>query len=159
LIAFPPDWILGGEYTPRPSDWQKYPTQSGQRFYWFIGQHRNPSGGLWTADALVGHTYAIYENGTLSTVYYDDTCGDRDMDDFVLEAAIVGRCSWAEVIQASNQEAINKRVARKGLPKLKSRFTRIRRIVRVGAPLGRRQKTPRRRDSVLGKKIKNGKGG
>ncbi|MDH3695173.1 MAG: hypothetical protein OER96_11455, partial [Gammaproteobacteria bacterium] len=29
LLAFPPDWILGGEYTPRPSDWQKYPTQFG----------------------------------------------------------------------------------------------------------------------------------
>jgi hypothetical protein len=122
LIAFPPDWILGGEYTPHPSDWQKYPTQSGDRFYWFIGQHRNPSGGSWTADALVGHTYDIYENGTLSTIRYDDTGGDRDMDDFVLEAAIVGRRSWQDVVQASNQEAINELVAREGLPKLRSRM-------------------------------------
>jgi hypothetical protein len=124
LIAFPPDWILGGEYTPHPSDWLKYPTQSGNRFYWFLGQHRDPSGGLWTADALVGHSYDIYENGTLSTIYYDDTGGDRDMNDFVLEAAIVGRRSWEVVVQASDQQAINERVAREGLPKLRSRMYR-----------------------------------
>lgn len=63
LEQFPPDWILGGEFTPRPSDWFKYPTQSGSRFYWFFGQHRNPAGSAWTADALVGHSYDIYENG------------------------------------------------------------------------------------------------
>lgn len=124
LIAFPPDWILGGEYTPRPSDWQKYPTQSGNRFYWFIGQHRNPAGGSWTADALVGHTYDIYENGTLSTVHYDDTGGDRDMNDFILEAAIVGRRSWRDVTQAFDQEAMNEQFTREGLPKLKSRIPR-----------------------------------
>ncbi|SOD41929.1 hypothetical protein [Nitrosovibrio sp. Nv4] len=122
LIAFPPDWILGGEYTPHPSDWQKYPTQSGQRFYWFIGQYRNPSVGSWTADALVGHTYDIYENGTLSTIHYDDTGADRDMNDFILEAAIVGRRSWLDVAQASNQEASNERFIREGLAQLKSRI-------------------------------------
>lgn len=122
LPAFPPDWILGGEYTPHPSDWQKYPTQSGERFYWFIGQHRNPSGGSWMADVLVGHTYDIYENGTLSTIRYDDTGADRDMNDFVLEAAIVGRQSWLDIVQAVDQEAVNERFVREGLPKLKSRI-------------------------------------
>jgi hypothetical protein len=111
LQAFPPEWILGGEYTPRPSDWYKYPTQSGSRFYWFFGQHRNPAGGSWTADALVGHSYDIYENGTLSTVSYDDTGSDRDMNDFVLEAAAAGRRSWFEVVQAADQEAINQEAA------------------------------------------------
>lgn len=122
LIARPADWILGGEYTPRPSDWQKYPTQSGDRYYWFFGQHRNPSGGSWTADVLFGHTYDIYENGTLSTIHYDDTGGDQDADDFVLEAAIVGRQSWQELVQARDQEDINERYTREGLPKLKSRM-------------------------------------
>jgi hypothetical protein len=124
LVAFPPDWILGGEYTPHPSDWLKYPTQSGNRFYWFFGQHRNPSGGSWTADALVGHTYDIYENGTLSTIHYDDTGGDRDMDDLVLQAAIVGRRSWQVVVQASNQQAVNEQVTREGLPQLRARMYR-----------------------------------
>jgi hypothetical protein len=123
LTAFPPDWILGGDYTPHPSNWQRYPTQLGERFYFFIGQHRNPSAGAWTADALVGHSYDIYENGTLSTIYYDDTGGDRDLNDLVLDAAIVGRHSWREVVQAATQEAINKRVARE-LPKLRSRIYR-----------------------------------
>jgi hypothetical protein len=122
LESFPPDWILGGEHTPRPSDWQRYPTQSGDRFYFFFGQHRNPSASSWTADALVGHSYDIYENGTLSTIQYDDTGGDQDMDDFVLEAAIVGRRSWEQVIQADDQEIVNERVARDVLANVRSRL-------------------------------------
>lgn len=122
LPAFPPDFILGGEYRPRPSDWFKYPTQSGTRFYWFIGQHRNPSGGSWTPDALFGHSYDIYENGTLSRIQYDDTGGDNDLNDFILEAAMVGRRSWLEVAEAIDQAAVNERVTREGLPKLRSRI-------------------------------------
>ena len=120
LTAFPPDWILGGDYTPRPSDWQRYPTQAGTRFYFFIGQNRNPNSASWAADAIVAHTYDIYENGTLSRVQYDDAGGDQDLNDFILEVAVVGRRSWELVAQALDQEEINRRVAEEGLPRLKS---------------------------------------
>ena len=43
-------------------------------------------------------------------------------NDFVLEAAIVGRQSWRDIVQASNQKAINERFTREGLTKLKSRI-------------------------------------
>jgi hypothetical protein len=122
LASFPPDWVLGGEYTPRPSDWQRYPTQSGERFYFFVGQHRNPSESTWAPDALVGHSYDIYENGTLSTIYHDDTGGDRDLDDFVLEAAVVGRSSWKAIAQAPDQEVVTERVARDGFPGVRPRL-------------------------------------
>ena len=93
LQQFPPDWVLGGEHTPHPSDWFRFPTQTGQRFYWFFGQHRNPNGGVWRPDTHVGHSYDIYERGTLSTVQFDDTGEDQDMDDFILEVAMVKRFS------------------------------------------------------------------
>jgi hypothetical protein len=119
LLSRPPDWVLGGDYTPHPSDWLKYPTQRGTRLYWFFGQHRNPAGGSWQADALVGHAYDIYENGTLSTVYFDDTGGDRDLNDLILEVALVGRRSWIDLIQAESQEAANARFKKTALTKLK----------------------------------------
>lgn len=122
LAAFPPDWILGGDYTPRPSEWYRYPTQSGSRIYWFIAQHRNPSETNWLADAAGGHSYDIYENGTLSTVKFDDTGGDRDFNDFILEVAVVGRKSWADVLQAENQAEVNQLFFKEGLPKLKKRL-------------------------------------
>ena len=100
LQNFPPGYVLGGDYNPRPSDWYKFPTQGGQRFYWFFGQCRNPATSNWQADPLVGHGCSIYENGTLSIVRYDDTGGDRDFNDLVLEVAIVGRRSWLTLAQA-----------------------------------------------------------
>ena len=120
LEHFPPNFVLGGDYTPRPSDWQSFPTQSGQRFYWFFGQNRNPATTTWQPDALVRHSYSIYDNGTLSVVQYDDTGGDRDFDDFELEVAIVGRRSWRDVIQAEGQAAINQRIERDGIPRLRA---------------------------------------
>ena len=120
LQNFPPDFVLGGDFTPRPSEWNRYPTQSGERFYWFFGQHRNPATNVWKADNLVGHSYDIYENGTLSIVRYDDTGGDRDFNDLVLEIAIVGRRSWRDLIQAENQAAVNAKIKEQGLPKLHS---------------------------------------
>lgn len=119
LVVFPPDWVLGGDYTPRPSEWFRYPTHSGQRFYWFIGQHRNPSGGPWTADASVGHAYDIYENGTLSTVHYDDTGSDADLNDFILQVAVVGRRSWFDLVQAHDQEETNAKVEKLALPRIR----------------------------------------
>ena len=50
LENFPPDWVLGGDFTPHPSDWLRYPIQLGQRLYWFFGQHRNPAAGTWRPD-------------------------------------------------------------------------------------------------------------
>ena len=41
-----------------------------------------------------GHSYDIYDNGTLSTVGWDDTGGDRDMDDLIVEVAVVYRRSY-----------------------------------------------------------------
>jgi hypothetical protein len=122
LTSFPPDAILGGDYTPRPSDWQKFPTQRGTRFYFFFGQHRNPASSSWQADALVAHSYDIYENGTLSTIRYDDAGGDRDLDDLVLEAAIVGRRSWRDVVQAVDQETVNDHVTSHVVEEVKSRL-------------------------------------
>jgi hypothetical protein len=119
LQNFPPDFVLGGNFTPRPSEWNRYPTQSGERFYWFFGQHRNPANTTWQADSLVGHSYDIYENGTLSIVRYDDTGGDRDFNDLVLEVAIVGRRSWRDLVQAANQAAVNAKIKKQGLPRLR----------------------------------------
>ena len=47
LLQVPPDAGLGGDFTPRPSDWQKYPVQRGPKDYWFGGQYRDPAGGAW----------------------------------------------------------------------------------------------------------------
>ena len=103
----PPDFILGGDFQPHPSDWQKYPTQRGERFYFFLGQFRDPRQGSWRPDALAGHSYDIYENGTLSTVHYDDTGGDRDLDDLIVEVALVGRRPWVNLPAALEQAEIN----------------------------------------------------
>jgi hypothetical protein len=127
LQNFPPDWILGGDFTPQPSDWFRYPTQSGTRFYWFFGQHRNPATSQWKPDAFVGHSYDIYDNGTLSTVQYDDTGGDQDMNDLILQVAVVKRRLPRWVIQAEGQVAANRRFDRNVLP-------RIRKQVRLAQP-------------------------
>jgi hypothetical protein len=71
--------------------------------YWFFGQYRNPAETQWKSDVLVGHSYDIYENGTLSTVYYDDTGADRDLNDMVIEIAIVGRTPIKIFTQAVDQ--------------------------------------------------------
>jgi hypothetical protein len=120
LQNFPPSFVLGGDYSPRPSDWNRFPTQFGERFYWFSGQHRDPATSVWQPDAFVGHSYDIYENGTLSIVRYDDTGGDRDFNDLVLEVAIVGRRSWLDLPEAVEQAAANKRIQEKGIPRLRS---------------------------------------
>jgi hypothetical protein len=101
VIGRPPDWVLGGDFPPSPSDWLMYPPQSGPKDYWFAGHHRNPSVPNWTPDAAVGHSYDIYANGTLSTVGFDDTGGDRDFDDLVLEVAVVYRRHYFELFELS----------------------------------------------------------
>jgi hypothetical protein len=96
VIGAVPDWVLGGDFRPHPSDWQKYPVQQGGRTYFFAGEHRNPVGGSWRWDAAVGHTYDIYDNGTLATVQWDDAGGDRDFNDLVVEVAVVRRRRFFE---------------------------------------------------------------
>ncbi|HVT91869.1 MAG TPA: hypothetical protein VHD76_03415 [Bryobacteraceae bacterium] len=118
LQNFPPNFVLGGDFTPHPSDWNRFPTQAGERFYWFFGQFRNPASGGWHPDAAVGHSYDIYENGTLSTVQYDDTGGDRDFNDLIVEVAIVGRRSWLTLENAAEQVEVNKIIQEKGIPRL-----------------------------------------
>ncbi|HEX2468991.1 MAG TPA: hypothetical protein VHK05_00255 [Candidatus Limnocylindrales bacterium] len=94
-----PDYVLGGNFRPYPSDWVKWPVQSDNRMYWFVGEHRNPATTSWQRDAMVGHSFDIYEHGTLSTVHFDDTGGDRDLDDFILEVAVVRRRRWLDVLE------------------------------------------------------------
>jgi hypothetical protein len=125
LQTFPPQFVLGGDYPPRPSDWFKFPTQLGARIYWFFGQHHAPATTAWTTDFGVGHIYDIYQNGTLSTVRYDDTGGDQDFNDFVLECAIVGRQSWKDLVQADSQAMVNKAIQKKAMPKLKKLLRQI----------------------------------
>lgn len=106
LEAFPPDLVLGGDFRPHPSDWQHFPVQRGERFYFFLGQHRDPATSQWRADASTVHSYDIYERGTLSTVHFDDTGGDLDHDDLVIEVAVVGRSPWEDLTQAIDQVPI-----------------------------------------------------
>jgi hypothetical protein len=119
LLGVPPDFVLGGDQTPYPSDWVKFPVQSGLKDYWFMGEHRNPNGGSWTGDASVGHSYDRYTNGTLSTVGWDDTGGDLDYDDLQMEVAVVYRRRYFDLLEAAQIEAsVLERFSRDELPKL-----------------------------------------
>jgi hypothetical protein len=93
VIGAAPDFVLGGDYLPYPSDWMRYPPQRGGRAYFFFGEHSNPNAPGWAWDAAVGHTYDNYDNGTLATVQWDDAGGDLDFNDFVVEVAVVRR-AW-----------------------------------------------------------------
>ena len=88
----------GGDHRPYPSDWVKFPVQSGPKDYWFAGEHRNPSQASWEGDASVGHVYDRYDNGTLSTVGWDDTGGDLDYNDLTMEIAVVYRRSYFDLL-------------------------------------------------------------
>lgn len=86
-----PDHVLGGDFRPYPSDWVKYPPQRFNQTYWFRGEHRDPAGGDWQPDASAGHSFDIYDNGTLSTAGWDDTGTVRDFNDITVEVAVVHR--------------------------------------------------------------------
>lgn len=117
-----PDHVLGGDFRPRPSDWLSFPPQSGNQTYWFRGEHRNPALTDWHADAAAGHKFDIYDNGTLSTVSWDDTGGDRDFNDIIVEVAIVYRHRWLdgrlEPIDAVTDDVFQ-RFVDESLPKLR----------------------------------------
>lgn len=125
LQNFPPDFVLGGDRTPGPSDWQQYPVASSPAVYWFFGQFRNPSMVQWRPDAVVGHAFDIYQNGTLSTVQYEDTGGDNDMNDFILEVAIVVRRRLLDTVtQATGQAQANAKFESGAFQKLATEFER-----------------------------------
>jgi hypothetical protein len=96
-----PDHVLGGDFTPYPSDWVKFPVQPGNQMYHFRGEYRDPAQAQWRADAAAGHSFDIYDHGTLSTASWDDTGGDRDFDDIILEVAIVYRRGYFDRVSAT----------------------------------------------------------
>jgi hypothetical protein len=84
---------------PPPAIGKKFPVRSGDSGYWFAGEHKPPQESAWRRDAAVGHSYDRYDNGTLSTVGWDDTGGDRDFNDFILEVAVVYRRNFFDDLQ------------------------------------------------------------
>lgn len=100
--------MLGGEFQPRPSDWRKFPAQQVPREYWFHGEHRDPNTKGWQRDAMVGHSFDIYEHGTLSTVGWDDIPGgDGDMNDLIVEVAVIDRRGyfwWMETAEIAEAD-------------------------------------------------------
>jgi hypothetical protein len=117
VLASPPDYVLGGDSQPYPSDWLKFPPQQGEMYYWFGGEHRDPTAPDWEWDTSVGHSFDIYEHGTMSTVGFDDTSEDRDMNDLTLEVAIVYRQDYFGLLtQAIRREAELQRFVKEQLP-------------------------------------------
>lgn len=100
FTGLPPDYVLGGAFPPTPSDWQKFPVQSGAKDYWFAGEHKPAAASTWSRDSGVGHSYDRYANGTLSTVGWDDTGEDFDFNDLVLEVAVVRRHSFFDDLRS-----------------------------------------------------------
>jgi hypothetical protein len=101
----PADVVLGGDFRPRPSDWRKFPPQQAPLQYWFHGEHRNPASSTWQWDAAVGHSFDVYDYGTLSVVGWDDTGGDMDLNDHTVEVAVVDRTGHFGVFQPAEVKA------------------------------------------------------
>lgn len=119
LMGVPPDFLLGGDHRPYPTDWVKFSVQSGPKDYWFAGEHRNPAQPNWQRNASVGHSFDRYVNGTLSTVGWDDSGGDRDYNDLIMEVAVVYRRSYLPVFEmALARDAGFDRFLSEDLPKL-----------------------------------------
>jgi hypothetical protein len=95
-----PDHVLGGDFRPRPSDWTKSPPHRSNLSYWFRGEHRNPAAGVWGPAAAAGHSFDVDDNGTLSTARWDDTGGDRDFNDIIVEVAVVHRRRYFDQVLA-----------------------------------------------------------
>ena len=97
------------------------PTAEVQQTYWFRGEYRDPSQPDWTPDAAVGHSFDLYDNGTLSTVYWDDIGGDKDLNDIILEVAIVYRSAYFGILKPPvlAAESDFERFVQEELPKLR----------------------------------------
>ena len=91
IINLPPDKLLGGDSRPKPSHWVSFPVQTSPRIYWLTGEHRDESQPTWLRAEAVGHRFDIFENGTMSTVRWDDDGTDRDFNDHIVELALVTR--------------------------------------------------------------------
>jgi hypothetical protein len=115
-----PDYLLGGDFRPYPSDWFKFPPQPGNMTYWFRGEYRNPSQSNWSVDTAVRHKTDNYENGFLNTVGWDDTGEDRDFNDIILEVAMVYRVVYFNALGpgAPLNEAEFKRFVETKLPNI-----------------------------------------
>ena len=79
----------------------------------------------WRADSLVAHTYDIYQNGTLSEVHYDDTGGDRDLNDMILEVAIVGRRPINVFEPAIGQDSATEIFKKQGMPRIQEEIAKV----------------------------------
>jgi hypothetical protein len=69
----------------------------------------------------VGHSWDRYDNGTLSTVGWDDTGGDLDYDDFTMEVAVVYRRNYFDLLDPIVVDtAVRQRFERDDLPKFRA---------------------------------------
>jgi hypothetical protein len=119
--GLPPAFVLGGDHPPWPSDWVKFPVQTTPHDYWLFGENRNPAQPNWQRDTAVGHSFDLFANGTLSTVGWDDSAGDRDFNDLVVEVAVVYRRNYWSVFDEIRLEAEAIRAFEKSaLPKLRA---------------------------------------
>jgi len=119
LLLQPPHHVLGGDHRPTPSDWVRFPVQKGPQYYWFAGEHRPPTQPDWRRDASVGHVFDRYQNGTLSTVGWDDAGGDLDYDDLTMEVAVVYRWHVFESLETITlADAEIERYTRSEFPKV-----------------------------------------
>lgn len=120
-----PDFVLGGDQHVYATDWMRYPVSSAESYYWFFGQCRNPAQQQWQPDLVVAHIYDIYENGTLSTVHYDDAGGDNDLNDMILEIAIVGRKPIRIFDPVVGQKASAEIFKKQAMPRIRGELARI----------------------------------
>lgn len=132
-----PDWILGGDYPPRPSEWVRYSPSSGACVYWFFGQHRQPPSELvlnartlttadlltpWTLDDNNATTIDLYDNGMLTTIGFSDGVGDNRFNDLVVEVALVNRVTELGLGHVEGQKEMAARYAKEVLPRLRKSF-------------------------------------
>jgi len=85
----------------------------------------------------------------------DRTGADRDMNDFVLEVAIVGRRSWLDIIQAADQAAINKKVGPKIIASLRARTKKQRKKAWTTGRAANRNKYDRHPTSVAAAQLRS----
>ncbi len=117
LAGLMPDAVLGGDDPVPVGRWAALAPQPGEMAYWFSAELRDPVSLVWEPAASVGHSQAVFEHGTLSTVAWNGAGGARDYDDLVLEVAIVRRDAWFERLHAAvvEREGDAERVVREHL--------------------------------------------
>ena len=109
----PPLFVLGGG-PAAPSQWVKFPVRQGDTGYWFAGEHLRPGESSWRRDTGVRHRFDRYQNGTLSTVVWEDAA-DADFNDLVMEVAVVFRRNYFRFIDLFELSEQEERVIREWL--------------------------------------------